>query len=182
MKKSRIWLSFSSENVAPTELPDCRETSSLGIEVIISQSDERSVIAAKIGKRYCQLPKTFTAKTAIIGPMNDETALTTCPAVSELVSDSPDTTFVSSGLSDTCRIVLPIPSSAKATMQVAKLYDTNGISMPTIVMTLLIWTVRLRPTRFIASATGTESSRNHRNTIEGMNPARASLRLKSFLT
>lgn len=67
-------------------------------------------------------------------------------------------------------------------MQVAKLYDTNGISMPTIVMTLLIWTVRLRPTRFIASATGTESSRNQRNTIDGMNPARASLRLKSFLT
>lgn len=54
--------------------------------------------------------------------------------------------------------------------------------MPTIVMTLLIWTVRLRPTRFIASATGTESSRNQRNTIDGMNPARASLRLKSFLT
>ncbi len=55
------------------------------------------------------------------GPQNDDTALTTCPAVSELVSVSGRTTFVSSGLSDTCSSVLPMPSRAKAAMQVARL-------------------------------------------------------------
>ena len=55
------------------------------------------------------------------GPQNDETALTTWPAVSELVSASPLTTLVSSGLSDTWRIVLPMPSSTNAVMHVARL-------------------------------------------------------------
>ena len=76
-------------------------------------------MSAKIGKRYCQLPSVPAANAAMKGPQNDETALTTWPAVSELVSASPLTTLVSSGLSDTCMSALPMPSSEKETIIVA---------------------------------------------------------------
>ena len=56
------------------------------------------------------------------------------------------------------------------------------MSMPTIVMTLLTCTMRLRPMRFITMAAGIDSSRNHTKTIEGMNPATVSLSPKSFFT
>ncbi len=67
-------------------------------------------------------------------------------------------------------------------MQVARLYSTKGIIMPTTVMRLLACTIFLRPMRFIAIAAGTASSRNHTNTIEGMNPATVSLSPKSCFT
>ena len=76
---------------------------------------------AKIGKRYCQFPSTVAANAAINGPQKDETAFSTCPAVNELASTFPFTTFVSNGFNDTCKMVLPIPSKAKAIRHVYRL-------------------------------------------------------------
>ena len=50
------------------------------------------------------------------------------------------------------------------------------------VMMLLTCTIVFLPTLFIAMAAGMERSRNQMNTIDGMNPARVSLRLKSCFT
>ena len=50
------------------------------------------------------------------------------------------------------------------------------------VMTLLTCTIVFLPALFIAIAAGIERRRNQMNTIEGMKPARVSLRLKSCLT
>ena len=119
-KSSRIVLSPSREKAAPIEELFFSGASS-GMRTDISHKADNSVMAAKIGKRYCQLPRTPAANDAMKGPQNDDTAFTTCPTVSELVSASPLTTFVSRGFSDTCRIVLPMPSSTKATMQVTRL-------------------------------------------------------------
>ena len=112
--------SFSRANVAPTG-EACGASASSRMGVHMSHAAESSVMSAKIGKRYCQLPSVPAANAAMKGPQNDETALTTWPAVSELVSASPLTTLVSSGLSDTWRIVLPMPSSTNAVMHVARL-------------------------------------------------------------
>ena len=53
--------------------------------------------------------------------------------------------------------------------------------MPTKVTALLTCTIACRPIRFIAIAAGTDRNRNQMNTIEGMKPARDSLRAKSCL-
>lgn len=87
--------------------------------VAISQRVDTSEMPAKIGNIQTQFPSFEAAKAAMKGPLNDETALMTWPAVSELERARLSTTFVSSGLSDTCRIVLPMPSRAKATRQAA---------------------------------------------------------------
>ncbi len=55
----------------------------------MSHAAESSVMSAKIGKRYCQLPSVPAANAAMKGPQNDETAFDDLPAVSELVSASP---------------------------------------------------------------------------------------------
>ena len=57
-----------------------------------------------------------------------------------------------------------------------------GIIIPTNVNRLLSCTVFFRPILFIKRAVGTERSRNHRNTMEGMKPDTVSLRPKSVFT
>ena len=116
------------------------------------------------------------------GPQNEDTAFTTCPAVSELVRVSGRTTLLSRGFSETCSSVLPMPNSAKAVMQVPRLYLTKGSIMPTTVTRLLSCTIFLRPMRFMRTAAGIENRRNQMNTIDGMNPASVSLSSKSALT
>ena len=113
------------------------------------------------------------------GAHTAETAFTTCPAVSELESMSPFTTLVSSGFKETCRMVLPIPKRTQASIQLWKLNEMKGIIIPMMVMTLLSCTVFLRPILFMSEAVGTLSSRNQMKIMEGMNPARVSLRLNS---
>ena len=74
------------------------------------------VMPAKIGKSIFQLPSEEAANPAMTGPRKEAMALMNCPQVRLLVSRSPRTTFWSNGLRETCRMVLPIPRSAKAIM------------------------------------------------------------------
>ena len=75
-----------------------------------------------------------------------------------------------------------MPNSAKAVMQVPRLYLTKGSIMPMTVTRLLSCTIFLRPMRFMRTAAGIENRRNQMNTIDGMNPASVSLSSKSALT
>ena len=119
-KRKRISGSFRSPKTAPAEdVPASGSSSLMGVRR--SQRPDSNVTAAKIGKRNFQFPRVPAANAAMNGPQNEEMALTTCPAVSELVRALPFTTLVSSGLSDTWRIVFPTPRRTKASMQVTKL-------------------------------------------------------------
>ena len=51
-----------------------------------------------------------------------------------------------------------------------------------MVTNILTNTIFFRPIRFIKIAAGTASNKNHRNTIEGRNPAIVSLNPKSAFT
>ena len=105
------------------------------------------------------------------GPQNEETALTTCPAVRLLVNSFWSvTTLFNKGLSDTCRMVLPIPNKAYPTRQAQSVFN-NGMSIPTSVTAILSMTVFLRPQAFILMPTGMLKNRNQMKTIEGTKPA-----------
>jgi len=115
------------------------------------------------------------AKAAIKGPVKDDIAFTNCPTVRLEVNLSPFTTFVNSGFSDTCRMVLAIPNNAKASNDITKVYSINGINIATIVITLLKITVFLRPILFIIIPVGTEKIRNIENNATGIMLERVSL-------
>ena len=120
MKSMSIFPSPSREVTEAKD--DCfPDASCSSMCVSISHMPAMSVNAAKMGKMYFQLPSVLAAKAAMKGPQKEDTALTTWPAVSELVSASPLTTLVSRGLSDTWRMVFPMPRNTNPIMQVAKL-------------------------------------------------------------
>ena len=141
-----------------------------------SQRADTNVMAPSTGKARYQLslsppPSTFTAKSMMNGPQNEETALTTCPAVRLLVNSFWSvTTLFNKGLSDTCRMVLPIPNKAYPTRQAQSVFN-NGMSIPTSVTAILSMTVFLRPQAFILMPTGMLKNRNQMKTIEGTKPA-----------
>ena len=83
------------------EIRKAREKTRGVIGVNISHAVDTSVMMAYIGNRYFHDPKVFAANAAMRGPQNAETALTTWPAVSALVSFLLSTMFVSNGFSDT---------------------------------------------------------------------------------
>jgi len=177
----RITLSFNRPKHALKELVSITDCS-LGMFVRISHRLDKTMIPPKIGNISFQFPKDTDATPAIIGPKNEDIALTNCPRVSELVNFSPLTTLATKGLRDTCNMVLPIPKRAKASNTVENLYEITGINIATRVTSILNKTVFFLPSLFINKPVGTEKTANHKNTITGIIFTRVSDRLKSCLT
>ena len=108
-------------------------------------------------------------------------ALTNCPKVS-VAARLPSITMETSGLSDVCISVFPMPRSENATSMSRKLSPKSGRSSATTVIKSESSTVFFRPMRFMSMPVGTLNTRNQKNTSEGNMLAVASLSARSSFT
>ena len=117
-KSNKTFRSSSSDRVerSPARLTSSRLS---GMPKHNQISDSRETTAYKRNVHF-QLPQQDAAAPTRIGPRKEERDLMNCPNVSVLATLPADTTPAISGLSETCRIVLLIPSRANANQQIRK--------------------------------------------------------------
>ena len=114
-KSSRIFLSLSRARVFEILLSETIAVFCSVIGVAQSHRPEMRVMAPMIGKHryhFCSSPppKYVTARRTMYGPTNEHTALTTWAPVSAGVRNlSFVMTSLRRGMSDTCRMALPMP-------------------------------------------------------------------------
>ena len=109
-------------------------------------------------------------------------AFTNCPKVSVEARFLSPSTVETSGLSEVCISVLPMPSSENAMSITAKELPKSGMKSDTAVTTSDSSTVFLRPMRFISIPVGTLKIRNQKNTSEGKMLATESVSPRSSFT
>ena len=85
-----------------------------------SRITDKKEMAANSRKVNLQLSKYSVVNPTMSGPANDEMDLINCPVVRTLAVLSFVNIEATSGLSETCSIVLLIPNNAKATSTHAK--------------------------------------------------------------
>ena len=108
-------------------------------------------------------------------------ALTNCPKVS-VAARLPLITNDTSGLSDVCMRVLPMPSNENVTSIRPNDSPKSGRASDTMVTRSDSSTVRFLPILFINMPVGTLKSKNQKNTSEGNMLAVVSLRSRSAFT
>ena len=118
---------------------------------------------------------------AMYGARNEAIALTNCPNVN-VEARLPFITTDTSGLSDVCISVLPIPSSENDTSISVKLSPKSGRRSDTVVTASESNTVFFLPILFISMPVGTLNRRNQKKTSDGNMFAVASFRLRSSFT
>ena len=118
---------------------------------------------------------------AMIGARKDAMALMNCPKVS--VEARWSLTYIeTSGFSEVCMSVLPMPSNENETSITTKFSEKIGNNSETTVTMSESITVFLRPILFISTPVGTEKIRNQKKTSDGKKLATVSLRFRSCLT